>query len=1310
MISVSSNYNAAAIKAVRNVNAKLSIGSVNFGIDDIVSVELTRSPSDGGISVGGTSSARFIATFRGSVDIEDKYVVTFSVGFPTVMKIGTFYIVEVQRDKGFTTIEAYDRFYFLDKPCNFNGSADGKISALQFPATHQEMLEYISKINGFSLSVTCETFAKVKTKPIYNSEATNPTNKYYTYREIIGFIAACNGCNAQFDANDKLIFTRPSNSVETVDEGSCESCTVAQDDGFTVKGIRFTIGTDTAFYIDANGTAYNESLPGIIEAVNPLATVEIMEFVWNKLGGYHYFAVNVSRRGRGWLFPDDVVEVTSNGTTKKATITAISYSLSKDSGFSEQITSTAESTEQSSNRYSAAGDHTSNAGAGKYNSTTIINDPVIISEKTKEYLKYDYSIVGYNGEDKITYGHDSNDIIVQGYVLSPYRKPIASSAKYQSYTFVNTSIYRTVTIYPFILYMASEQKDSDGNLYTLYYVRHEVYGEKIDGTSWEEKGNTLTTRNADWGGAFQYSNIYAPDDSYPYGSVNIYSQAYLTNNDGTYSAATSPGVGRVPFASMAEYNAAMKLTRSPVEKKDVIQAVSKIIEAGGTADFPELGETDVLYIDSTDNSAYKWSSKISAYYCVGRDYFSIKKIRSSAEPNSSEAEILEAQLLQDMRSPTEWTLHASFVPPKGYICITEFESGQHGIKIGDGNTPWSELLYVNIYDLSGYLKSDEIADWAKADEKPVYTAEEVGAAAKKHTHTKSDIADFPTLGTAAGKNVDYFATAGHTHTAEEVGAAAKKHTHTKSEITDFPTLGTAAGKNIDYFAVAGHTHTAAEIGAAAKSHTHTKSQITDFPTLGTAAGKNIDYFAAAEHTHTVDEVGAAAEKHTHTKSDITDMPASLPANGGNADTVDGKHANAFYPAKANFALGLDYNSLTSNGIFELLGNESNPTKNAPNGNDASNNFYVQVFVHSTAFLTQIATSVRSDKTQYIRSMSNGTWNAWGKIKSGDADTVDGKHASDFAVAGHTHTAEEVGAAAKKHTHTKSEITDFPTLGTAAGKNIDYFATAGHTHTAEEVGAAAKKHTHTKSEITDFPTLGTAAGKNIDYFAAAEHTHTAAEIGAATAANITAAVNAVSIGGRNIVTGSETLTIGTGKRAKGHWRTSGSSGNGEILGTFRESMPSCGEITAISIDCYTLGAEYGITQDNVPLDKDSYYTLSCWVRSGSSNNARCALQPFWKSSTDSGGRKYFVVGPSWTRLSFTSTKKPAATGNYSAGYVLAVPNDDYPEPTISVCGIKLEKGNKPTDWTPAPEDAERRITSLEARVAALEAAAVSGGEV
>lgn len=736
MISVSSSFKSNATKPVRNINAKISIGTVDFGIDDIVSFELSRSPSDGGLSIGGTAAARLTATIRATIlPTMDAYKITASIGFTALTQIGTFYITDLTQEKGYVSIEAYDRFYYLDKPCSFNGSADGKVESLSFPATHQEMLEYISKINGFSLSVTCEAFAKVKTKPIYNSEATNPTNKYYTYREIIGFIAACNGCNAQFDANDKLIFTRPSNSVETIEEGACESLSVAQDSGFTVKGIRFTIGTDTAFYIDANGTAYDETLPGVLEAVNPLATVEIMEYVWNKLGGYHYYAADISRRGRGWLLPDDVATVNSNGTTKKVTVTAISYSLSKDSGFSEQITSTAESTEQSSNRYSAAADHTSNAGAGKYNSTTIINDPVIISERTKEYLKYDYSIIGYSVDDKITYGLDGGDtdIIVQGFKAtynndglgaicgdSTVFNGIYGSDKIYAQSFVKFSFYLDITR----VIQYSE--------YTEYWINLMSEYTTVDGDTVKKIETSVRARHGNFSKALKWSEIYPPSTEFPCGRARVILGINFHNNLSVYPEEymwkPSQTVD-VSFSSVDEYNSAVQLTRSPLEKKDVTQTVSKVIEANGTADFPELGDTDVLYIDSSDNSAYKWSSKISAYYCVGRDYFSIKQIQSVAEPNSSEAEILEAQLLQDMRSPAEWTLHSSFVPPKGYMCITDFESGQHGIKIGDGNTPWSELLYVNLYDidLSEYLKTGDISDWAKADSKPTYTAEEIGA-------------------------------------------------------------------------------------------------------------------------------------------------------------------------------------------------------------------------------------------------------------------------------------------------------------------------------------------------------------------------------------------------------------------------------------------------------------------------------------------------------------------------------------------------------------------------------------------------------
>lgn len=736
MISVSSSFKTNATKPVRNINAKISIGSVDYGIEDIVSLDISRSTSDGGISVGGTSAARLTATIRADLlPTMDAYKVTVFIGFTELTQIGIFYITDLSQEKRYVNIEAYDRFYFLDKPCSFNGSVDDTVDTLSFPATHQDLLSYIGKINDFTISAKSNDFAKIKTKPVFNNEATNPTNKYYTYREIIGFIAACNGCNAQFDANDKLIFTRPSNSVETIEEGDCESLSVAQDSGFTVKGIRFTIGTDTAFYIDANGTAYDETLPGVLEAVNPLATVEIMEYVWNKLGGYHYYAADISRRGRGWLLPDDVISIQSNGATKKATITAITYSLSKDSGFSEQITSTAESTKQSSNRYSAAADHTSNAGAGKYNSTTIINDPVIISERTKEYLKYDYSIIGYSVDDKITYGLDGGDtdIIVQGFKATYNNDGLGAicgdftvfngiygSDKIYAQSFVKFSFYLDITR----VIQYSE--------YTEYWINLMSEYTTVDGDTVKKIETSVRARHGNFSKALKWSEIYPPSTKFPCGRARVILGINFHNNLSVspeeYMWNSSQKVD-VSFSSVDEYNSAVQLTRSPLEKKDVTQTVSKVIEANGTADFPELGDTDVLYIDSSDNSAYKWSSKISAYYCVGRDYFSIKQIQSVAEPNSSEAEILEAQLLQDMRSPAEWTLHSSFVPPKGYMCITDFESGQHGIKIGDGNTPWSELLYVNLYDidLSEYLKTGDISDWAKADSKPTYTAEEIGA-------------------------------------------------------------------------------------------------------------------------------------------------------------------------------------------------------------------------------------------------------------------------------------------------------------------------------------------------------------------------------------------------------------------------------------------------------------------------------------------------------------------------------------------------------------------------------------------------------
>ena len=203
------------------------------------------------------------------------------------------------------------------------------------------------------------------------------------------------------------------------------------------------------------------------------------------------------------------------------------------------------------------------------------------------------------------------------------------------------------------------------------------------------------------------------------------------------------------------------------------------------------------------------------------------------------------------------------------------------------------------------------------------------------------------------------------------------------------------------------------------------------------------------------------------------------------------------------------------------------------------------------------------------------------------------------------------------------------------------------------------------------------------------------------------VDNIQIGGRNIVTGTADAVIGYGGHSKGHWRKYSTAGTIQTV-----------DITDTPISCVSKGIRLTSTdensqiicgQDDIPLNSGVIYTFSCRIRSNSAEGVPCRLQPFYKSTTDhSGNTQDIIISDEWQYISFTAKFSPQSAGTYSGARI-------YLQPTaagnyIEVCAMKLEAGNKPTDWSPAPEDAERRITSLEARVAALEAAAVSGGEV
>ena len=118
----------------------------------------------------------------------------------------------------------------------------------------------------------------------------------------------------------------------------------------------------------------------------------------------------------------------------------------------------------------------------------------------------------------------------------------------------------------------------------------------------------------------------------------------------------------------------------------------------------------------------------------------------------------------------------------GYVIPTATADTLGGVMIGDNiNVSDSGTISVN---LSAYLKNTDIADWAKAESKPVYTAEEVGAAEKNHTHNMSDITDMPEWTKTENKPA---------YTATEVGAATVSELDSK----DYLKASDLTGQTVD---------------------------------------------------------------------------------------------------------------------------------------------------------------------------------------------------------------------------------------------------------------------------------------------------------------------------------------------------------------------------------------------------------------------------------------------------------------------------------------------------------------------------------
>lgn len=124
-----------------------------------------------------------------------------------------------------------------------------------------------------------------------------------------------------------------------------------------------------------------------------------------------------------------------------------------------------------------------------------------------------------------------------------------------------------------------------------------------------------------------------------------------------------------------------------------------------------------------------------------------------------------------------------------------------------------------------------------------------------------------------------------------------------------------------------------------------------------------------------------------------------------------------------------------------------------------------------------------------------------------------------------------------------------------------------------------------------------------------------------------------------------------------------------------------------------GGDYRVPDITINNSVNKIYTVGLWVKSvnaSSSFGIRIGVND--KSMT---GKTVVLVSNEWTYVSYTKVFSDIDLGTALRVYMNHTINT-----SVQICLIKVEEGNKSTDWTPAPEDVDQSINNVDGKVSTL----------
>lgn len=183
--------------------------------------------------------------------------------------------------------------------------------------------------------------------------------------------------------------------------------------------------------------------------------------------------------------------------------------------------------------------------------------------------------------------------------------------------------------------------------------------------------------------------------------------------------------------------------------------------------------------------------------------------------------------------------------------------------------------------------------------------------------------------------------------------------------------------------------------------------------------------------------------------------------------------------------------------------------------------------------------------------------------------------------------------------------------------------------------------------------------------------TAAQVGAATSGDIATAVNGIQIGGRNLL-----LRMGMKEYMPSRWSP---SGNGS---TFSQVIdPVMGEVMMTTRQ-FNVASAAGIPGI---LKKDDVFVLSFYAKGNTSRSYMIRITD-GAVATPVTGQAPFAVTPEWKKVELVLT----AGNDLASNHGVYIYGSGLETDILYMTSIKLEKGTKATDWTPAIEDTQGQL--------------------